>query len=71
MLVRLLTLLICFSPNILLAKQEQSEIDLELFEFLAMYEKDDVVFIDSEIEGKNEMQKLTNQKVKMSESDDE
>ncbi len=61
-------------PNFLFAKQEQDKLplenDLELFEFLAMYDKDDEVFIDSEIENKNEVVSVINQQNKMSESDE-
>ena len=51
-------------PVVLFASQED---DMELFEFLAMYEQNDNVFIDDEI--KNE-QNLTSQKVTKSESDE-
>lgn len=42
---------LCLTPVALLANQEN---DMELFEFLAMYEENDNVFIDSEIDDKNE-----------------
>ncbi len=72
--VRFLIILLCFTPNFLFAKQEQDkfslEHDLELFEFLAMYGKEDEVFIDSEIEDKSEVVTVINQQDKMSESDE-
>ena len=72
MRVRYLILLLCFSPTILFAKQEEQflEHDLELFEFLAMYEKKDEVFIDAEMDDKIETKNLTNQQVNMSESNE-
>lgn len=62
-----------FSPVVLFAKQEN---DIELFEFLAMYEQSDDVFIDAEMDDKYEIseikddESLTNQKVTKSESDE-
>ncbi len=67
---RFLIMLLCFSPGLLFAKQEYYEQDLELFEFLAMYEKNDAIFIDSEIDDKTESENLTNQHVNTSESDE-
>ena len=62
------------TPAVLLAKQEQevspAENDLELFEFLAMYDKNDIAFIDAEIEDKTEVGKITSQQVETSESDE-
>ena len=49
MRVRLLILFLCFTPALLFAKQEKEQLleqDLELFEFLAMYEKNDEVFTE-------------------------
>lgn len=55
MQAKFIVFLLCLIPGFLYAKQEtQSETDLELFEFLAIYGKDDEVFIDSEIDEKNE-----------------
>ena len=62
-----------FSPVVLFAKQEN---DIELFEFLAMYEQSDDVFIDAEMDDKYETaevtteQNLTNEDVTKSESDE-
>lgn len=64
---------LCLAPVALFANQEN---DMELFEFLAMYEENDNVFIDSEIDNKNEnvvmniKENPTNQKVIKSESDE-
>ncbi len=61
------------SPVALYATQEN---DLELFEFLAMYEENDNVFIDAEIDDKsvnNENTKeknLTSKKVSTSDSNE-
>ncbi len=69
-----LILFLFLSPVASFAQQEQDEPlienDLELFEFLAMYDKNDIAFIDDEIEDKNEMKTLTSQQVKTSESDE-
>ena len=73
MRVRLFILFLCFSPALLFAKQDKEqtlEQDLELFEFLAMYEKKDNVFIDAEMDDKTETKELTNQQVNMSESNE-
>ena len=51
-------------------KEQSLEQDLELFEFLAMYEKKDDVFIDAEMDDKTEIKELTNQQVNMSESNE-
>ena len=64
MLVKWLSVILMFSPVALFANDEN---DMELFEFLAMYEKNDNVFIDDEI--KNE-QNLMIQKVTKSEVDE-
>jgi len=72
--VRFLIVFLFLSPGVLLAKQEQyekiTEQDLELFEFLAMYEKNDAVFIDAEIDEKSVNNDLKSQHVKTSESDE-
>jgi len=72
--VRLLIFLLCFMPSFLFAQQEQNNLslehDLELFEFLAMYDKEGEVFIDSEIENKSGVATVINQQDKMSESDE-
>jgi len=68
-----LVALLLFSPVILFANQEA---DMELFEFLAMYEENDNVFIDAEMADKNVntevnyKQNETNQRVTKSESDE-
>jgi len=71
---KFLILFLCLTPAVLLAKQEQevspAENDLELFEFLAMYDKNDIAFIDAEIEDKTEVGKITSQQVETSESDE-
>lgn len=60
-------------PALLYAKQEN---DIELFEFLAMYEESDNVFIDAEMDDKNGISEVTteenftNQKVSKSKSDE-
>ena len=62
-----------FSPVALYAKQEN---DIELYEFLAMYEQSDDVFIDAEMDDKYETaeftteQSLTNEDVTKSGSDE-
>lgn len=62
-----------FSPVVLYAKQEN---DIELFEFLAMYEQSDDVFIDAEMDDQYETaevttkQNLTNDDVTKSEPDE-
>ena len=62
-----------FSPVVLYAKQEN---DIELFEFLAMYEQSDDVFIDAEMNDQYETaevtteQSLTNDDVTKSEPDE-
>lgn len=66
--VRFLILCLFFSPGLLYAKQELVEEDLELFEFLAMYEEDDAIFIDAEMDEKIDV--LTNEIIKTSESDE-
>lgn len=62
---------LCLTPVALLANQEN---DMELFEFLAMYEENDNVFIDSEIDDKNENvvmnENSKNQKVIKSDSNE-
>ena len=73
MRVRFLIFLLCFSPTILFSKQDKEQLleqDLELFEFLAMYEKNDEVFIDAEMDDKIETKDLTNKKVNVSESNE-
>ena len=65
--------LLLLSPVILFANQEN---DLELFEFIALYEENDNIFIDAEMADKNENVKVnyeqnkTNQRVIKSESDE-
>ena len=64
---------LCITPVALFANQEN---DMDLFEFLAMYEEKDNVFIDAEMDDKNEnvvineKASLTSQKVTKSESDE-
>lgn len=71
--VKWLTALFLLFPVILFANQEN---DLELFEFLALYEESDNIFIDAEMADKNESievnykQNKTNQRVTKSESDE-
>ncbi len=71
--VKWLIILLCITPVALFANQEN---DMELFEFLALYEENDNVFIDSEMDDKNEdvvineKENLTSQKVTKSESDE-
>lgn len=67
--VKWFAILLCFIPVIVYASQED---DMELFEFLAMYDESDNVFIDAEIDNKNEAneQNVTNQHVTKSESDE-
>lgn len=65
--VKFLILFLCFSPVVLMAKQDLvQEQDLELFEFLALYEKDDAVFIDAEMDDKTEHTTLTSKQENMS-----
>ncbi len=65
--------LLCLIPAALIASQEE---DMELFEFLAMYDENDNVFIDAEMDNKNETSELdiehnvSNQRVTKSESDE-
>lgn len=71
--VKWLVVLLWLSPLVLFASQED---DMELFEFLALYEESDNVFIDAEMDDKNEStevnnkQNVTNQRVTKSESDE-
>ena len=68
MLAKWLIILIVISPVALYATQEN---DMELFEFLAMYEENDNVYIDAEMDDKdNSEQNLTSQKVSKSDSDE-
>ena len=66
-------IILCLAPVALFANQDN---DMELFEFLAMYEENDNVFIDSEIDDRNENivmnenENPINQKVIKSESDE-
>lgn len=68
-----LVILLCLSPIVLFASQED---DMELFEFLALYDEKDNVFIDAEMNDKKESaevinkQNVTNQRVTKSESDE-
>jgi len=57
------------SPVALYATQEN---DMELFEFLAMYDENDNVFIDAEIDDNENIRKqnLTSQKVSKSDTDE-
>ncbi len=57
------------SPVALYATQEN---DMELFEFLAMYDENDNVFIDAEIDDNENLseQNLTSQKVSKSDADE-
>lgn len=48
--VKWLFVILCFSPVAVYAMQES---DMELFEFLALYEQHDNVFIDAEIDDEN------------------
>ena len=50
MLAKWLIILIVISPVALYATQEN---DMELFEFLAMYEENDNVYIDAEMDDKD------------------
>lgn len=75
---RSLIFLLCFFSNMVFAGDKEKsqdslvEHDLELFEFLAMYEKDDGVFIDAEIDERTVMvEKITNQHVNTSDSNEE
>jgi len=58
-----------FLPAALYATQEN---DLELFEFLAIYNENDNVFIDAEIDDNENIRKqnLTSQKVSKSDTDE-
>lgn len=47
--VKWLVVLLWLSPLVLFASQED---DMELFEFLALYEESDNVFIDAEMDDK-------------------
>ena len=73
MLAKWLIIFIMISPVALYATQEN---DLELFEFLAMYEENDNVFIDAEMDDKSvnnestKEQNLTSQKVSTSDSNE-
>lgn len=73
MLARGMILIILLSPIALYANQEN---DLELFEFLAMYEENDNVFIDAEMDDKSmsneniKEKNLTSQKVSVSDSNE-
>lgn len=66
-------MLLFLSPVALYAIQEN---DIELFEFLAMYEQSDNIFIDAEMDDKYEVAEvtdetnLTNKNVTKSESDE-
>lgn len=68
-----LAAILLIAPAALCAKQEE---DLDLFEFLAMYDQKDEVFIDAEMDEKSEtekvmnVQKFTKQNVTKSESDE-
>ncbi len=64
-----LIIFIMFSPVALYATQEN---DLELFEFLAMYDENDNVFIDAEIDDNENIRKqnLTSEKVSKSDADE-
>ena len=74
MLARWLVFFILFSPVVLYATQEN---DIELFEFLAMYDEKDIYFIDSEMDDKNissedisKNENLINKKVSKSDADE-
>lgn len=68
MRVNFLIIFLFLSPSFSHAKQETIEEDLDLFEFLAMYEKDDAVFIDAEMDEKIDTSK--NEIIKTGESDE-
>lgn len=73
MRARFLVLFIFGLPCALFAEQGMQKLleqDLELFEFIAMYEKEDAIFIDAEIEDKNGSEYKMNQHSKKSESDE-
>ena len=57
--VKWLILFLCISPAVLYATQEN---DIELFEFLAMYEEGDNVFLDAEMDDKYESAEFKNEK---------
>ena len=57
--VKWLIILLSFSPVILFAQQEN---DIELFEFIAMYEQDDNIFIDAEMDDKDGTAEVENNK---------
>jgi len=69
MLAKWLIIFIMISPVALYATQEN---DMELFEFLAMYDENDNVFIDAEIDDNENIRKqnLTSQKVSKSDTDE-
>ncbi|MCK4863881.1 MAG: hypothetical protein KAT06_00505 [Gammaproteobacteria bacterium] len=69
MLAKWLIIFIMISPVALYATQEN---DMELFEFLAMYDENDNVFIDAEIDDNENLseQNLTSQKVSKSDADE-
>jgi len=68
-----IVLVLLLFPVALYANQES---DLELFEFLAMYDEKDNIFIDAEIDDKDtsnlntSSESLTNHKVSKSDSDE-
>lgn len=64
-----LIIFIMILPVALYATQES---DLELFEFLAVYDESDVFFIDAEIDDNENIRKqnLTSQKVSKSDADE-
>ncbi len=64
-----LIIFIMILPVALYATQEN---DLELFEFLAVYDENDNVFIDAEIDDNENIRKqnLTSQKVSKSDTDE-
>ena len=71
--VRLIMVLLLLSPSVLIAKQgDEAEQDMELFEFLALFEQKDEIYIDEEIndiESKDETD-TTSPKAVKSESDE-
>lgn len=69
MLAKWLIIFIMISPVALYATQEN---DMELFEFLAMYDENDNVFIDAEIDDNENFseQNLKSQKVSKSDADE-
>lgn len=69
MLARYLVIVFLMTPIVLNAKQEATEeLDIELFEFLAMYDEQDTFFIDEEIEKKEKLS--SNDAVDKSDSDE-